>query len=186
MPSKNKSFYLILGILCIISLSSNGQVWLSKNTQVRIFSSTPVEDIDAKTITAVLALNEKSGKVLVKVQIKSLNFPKKLMQEHFNENYMESDKYPMAEFDGEIQNLPSFNEQKTHELRVKGTMTIHGVKREIEIPINLTKNKDKLIGQSKFKIKCVDYKIEIPKLVVKNIAEEVEVTILSELSPLKK
>jgi polyisoprenoid-binding protein YceI len=178
----------ILSIYTFIFLGSNltGQLWLSKAATITIFSETPLENINAKTQNGSIALNERSGKVLVKMQIKSLNFPKKLMQEHFNENYMESDKYPMAEFDGEIQNLPSFSEQKTHELRVKGTMTIHGVKREVEMPISLTINKNKLIGQSKFKIKCVDYKIDIPKLVVKNIAEEIEVTILAELNQIKK
>ena len=177
---------LLIIAACIVSQKSYTQTWLSKNTQVRIFSSTPIEDIDAKTNTAVLALNEKSGKILMKLQIKSLSFPKKLMQEHFNENYMESDKYPTAEFEGVIQNIPDFTVAKTTELKVKGTMTIHGVKREIEVPISLTTSKDKVLGQSKFKVKCADYNVEIPKIVLKNIAEDIEVTILAELNPIKK
>ncbi|MFY7860850.1 MAG: YceI family protein [Chitinophagales bacterium] len=177
---------ILIIAFCIISQRSHAQTWFSKNTQVRIFSSTPIEDIDAKTNTAVLALNEKSGKVLMKLQIKSLNFPKKLMQEHFNENYMESDKYPTAEFEGVIQNIPDFNVHKTTELKAKGTITIHGVKREIDVPISLTTSKDKVVGQSTFKVKCADYNVEIPKIVLKNIAEDIEVTILSELNPIKK
>jgi polyisoprenoid-binding protein YceI len=177
---------LLIFAVCIVSESSYAQTWLSKNTQVRIFSSTPIEDIDAKTNTAVLALNEKSGKVLMKLQIKSLNFPKKLMQEHFNENYMESDKYPTAEFEGVIQNIPDFNIHKASEHKIKGTIMIHGVKRNIEVPISLTTSKDKVVGQSKFKVKCADYNVEIPKIVLKNIAEDIEVTISAELNPVKK
>jgi polyisoprenoid-binding protein YceI len=177
---------ILIVAFCIVFQRSYTQTWLCKNTQVRIFSSTPIEDIDAKTNTAVLALNEKSGKVLMKLQIKSLNFPKKLMQEHFNENYMESDKYPTAEFEGVIQNIPDFNVAKANELKVKGIMTIHGVKREVEIPISLATSKDKVVGQSKFKVKCADFNIEIPKIVLKNIAEDIEVTISAELNPIKK
>lgn len=173
-------------IFLFLSLGLSSQIWLSKNGQVRIFSSTPLEDIDAKSNTAVVALNEKTGKTMVKVQVKSLQFPKKLMQEHFNENYMESDKYPTAEFEGVIQSMPSFAEYKKHEVTVKGTMNIHGEKREVELPISLTIGNDKVIGQSKFKVKCADYKIDIPKLVVKNIAEEIEVTIYAELTLAKK
>lgn len=179
---------IIIGIF-LLGLSprlSYGQVWMSKNVTVNIFSETPLENIEAKTETAVAAFNEKTAKILVKIQIKSFVFPRKLMQEHFNENYLESDKYPIADFEGIIKNLPDFNANGTNQVSIKGTLTIHGVKREVELPATIIVSNNGVIGKSSFKVKCADYNIEIPKLVVKNIAEEIEIAILAEFKPIKK
>lgn len=179
---------IIIGIF-LLGLSpglSYGQIWLSKNVTVKLFSETPMENIEAKTETGVAALNEKTAKILVKIQIKSFVFPRKLMQEHFNENYLESDKFPTADFDGIIQDLPNFNVNGTNQVSLKGTLTIHGVKREVVIPATIIVSNKGVIGKSSFKVKCADYNIEIPKLVVKNIAEEIEIAILAEFKPSKK
>ena len=69
---------------------------------------------------------------------------------------------------------------------MKGTMTIHGVKKEVELPVTIVVTKDKIVGKSNFMVKCVDYKIEIPKIVVKNIAEEIEINVNAELKPYTK
>lgn len=186
MIIKNRGFYLILGLFFFISLSCDGQIWLGKNTNVKIFSTSPLEDIEAISSTGTIAFNEKSGKIFVKVLIKSFKFQRGLMQEHFNENYMESDTYPTAEFDGVIQNLPDLSLENTHKIQMKGTLTIHGVKKEVDLPATIIITKDKIEGKANFKIKCIDYNIEIPKLVIKNIAEEIDITILTEFKPYKK
>jgi len=186
MTSIFRKVYLILGLFCITSLSSYGQIWLGKNTNVKIFSTSPIEDIEAVSSTATIAFNEKSGKILVKVLIRSFKFKSGLMQDHFNENYMESDKYPTADFDGVIQNFPDLSVENTYKIQMKGTFTIHGVKKDVELPAIIVVSKDKIEGKANFKIKCIDYNIEIPKLVVKNIAEEIDISILTEFKPYKK
>lgn len=179
----NKQTFFLL--LCLWGSSLFAQNWISKTTQVRFFSSTPLEDIDAKTQTAVAALSQSTGKVIVKIQIKSFNFPKKLMQEHFNENYLESDKYPASEFEGTFSPMPDFSKIGSQQAKVKGTMTIHGVKKEVELPVSLNIQKNNIEASSIFKVRCSDFNIQIPKLVVKNIAEEIEVTINANFKPVK-
>lgn len=177
---------LILVLILTFFFPMNSQVWLSNDVQIRFFSETPMENIDAKSNKATIALNSQSGKVFIKVAIQSFLFDKKLMQEHFNENYLESDKYPVSEFQGQIVNMPNIEMDGTYEIKIKGNLSMHGVKKEMEIPATLVVSKGKLEGKSKFKIKCEDFKIEIPKLVMKNIAEEIEVTVSAEIKPFKK
>jgi len=185
---KLRNQLLKLPILFILTpILSSSQIWHCKNASVRIFSATPLEDIEAKTETGVLAFNEKTAKILARVQIRSFNFRKKMMQEHFNENYMESDKYPFAEFDGTIQDMPSHVTVGSSQIHLKGTLNLHGVKKEVDLPATLIVTKEGTIeGKSTFKIKCADYNIEIPRLVVKNIAEEIEITIQAIFIPHKK
>lgn len=179
-----KIIILTLNILAVQILLA--QVWTSANSSVRLFSENVIEDIEAKSDKASIAFNSGSGKIFVRIPIKSFKFDKKLMQEHFNENYMESDKFPFAEFTGQIANKPDLSMEGTYQVVLKGTMTIHGVKKEVELPVNLTVSQDKIIGKSNFKVKCVDYNIEIPKIVVKNIAEEIELNVNAELKPYTK
>jgi len=108
------------------------------------------------------------------------------MEDHFNENYMESPKYPTAEFNGIILDLPDFSAENTYTIQIKGTLTMHGVKKEVEWPATMIVSKAKIEGKVNFKVKCEDFNIKIPKIVVKNIAEEIEVTLLTEFKPYKK
>jgi polyisoprenoid-binding protein YceI len=98
------------------------------------------------------------------------------MQEHFNENYIESEKYPKSTFKGTITDFLKIPENVATKTQVKGTMTIHGVSREVVIPSTITKKEGEIVMDGKFIIKLEDYKIKIPKIVIKNIAEEIEVT----------
>ena len=183
---KKLGFYALLLGMALTRDRLSAQIWMSENSSVHLFSKTVLENIDAKTDKASFAINISSGKIFVRIPIKSFKFEKKLMQEHFNENYMESEKYPNAEFSGWIQNKPDLSVNGTYQIAMKGTMTIHGVKKEVELPVTIVVTKDKIVGKSNFMVKCVDYKIEIPKIVVKNIAEEIEINVNAELKPYTK
>ena len=174
-------------IICVVCLSAiaNSQIWIAKNGYVRFFSKTPIEDIEGITKTGSSALNAKTGKIIFKVTMTSFKFEKALMQEHFNENYMESDKFPTGDFDGQILELPDLSKNGEYSVKIKGSFTIHGVKKEREIPATLAVSDGKISGKANFKVKCVDHNIEIPKLVVKNIAEDLDVTIQVDFTPKK-
>lgn len=184
MSSNFKLSIFLLSFLVVQKAGS--QIWLSKNTEVSFFSSTPVEDIKAKSKISTAALNAQTKKLIVKIPVKSFRFDQKLMEEHFNENYMESEKFPSAEFDGEILQFPDLTKDGKYDVKAKGILTIHGVKKNVEIPATLVVNKEKLDGTAIFKVKTAEFGIKIPKLVVKNIAEDVEVTIQAEFKPHKK
>jgi len=177
---------LILGL--IISYSVNAQKYMTKNGNIKFYSETPMETIEATNNQVNAALNSQTGDLVFKILIKSFQFPKALMQEHFNENYMESDKFPNSTFQGKVTNLSAidFTKEGTYEAAIEGDLTIHGVTKKISEKGTFTVQAgDKIHGNSKFNVKPADYNIKIPGAVVKNIAEAIEVTVDVELSKMQ-
>ena len=109
------------------------------------------------------------------------------MEEHFNENYVESGKYPKATFAGRITNLDAvdFKKNGTYKVNVKGNLTIHGETNEVEVPGTLTVESGKIKANAVFNVAPDDYKIEIPKLVKDKIARQIKVTVNMNYQPLK-
>ncbi len=178
-------------MLCIISLLLWGltgrsqDVQSCRNVSLSFFSSAPLEDIEAKTSQGVSAINLKTKAVYFKVPINTFQFRKKLMQEHFNENYLESNKYPHAEFKGKITDDVDLTKDGSYPVNVEGTLNIHGVEKSYKMNGTITVAGGKLSVTSKFKVRVADHKIKIPSLVVKNIAEVVDVTVAADYQPAK-
>ena len=179
------SKYLFMwAMLLLISPPSVSQKLYDRAGQVTFFSDAPIEDIKAVNKQAQAVLDTSSGRVAVSMQMNAFEFRKKLMQEHFNENYVESDKYPKATLSGEILNYDSTTLKNAKEVMVKGNLTIHGVTQEREITVRLTPGVDNVIRvQSVFNIEIAEFNIKIPTIVIKNIAEVVEVTVDLTLKP---
>lgn len=178
---------LIITFVILTSLSGFSQKYMTKNGSIRFYSETPIETIQADNKQVNSALDIQTGDFVFKVLMKSFVFEKALMQEHFNENYVESDKFPNATFQGKITNLSaiSFLKEGTYEATVEGDLTIHGVTKKISEKGTFTvKAGDKIHGTSKFMVKPADYGIKIPSTVMNNIAETIEVTVDVELSKL--
>jgi polyisoprenoid-binding protein YceI len=155
-------------------------VYLATESQISFYSKAPLEDIEAVTTRATSALNGADGSIAFKVPIKTFEFPNKLMQEHFNENYMETEKYPEAQFAGKIVEIDRIDLKKPadYTVTVKGDMTIHGVKKPVETKGVLSIKPDgKIHANAKFPVAVADYNIKIPTMVVKKIAEVVEVRV---------
>lgn len=170
---------VFLWILMINSVAIFAQNYATKTGNIKFYSHTPVEDIEAVNKNVRGVLNTKTGSIAFALFIRDFDFESKLMQEHFNENYMESEKYPKASFNGTItliQNI-DFTKKGAYTVTAKGNLTIHGVTKELIIPGVLSIDKNNITVQSTFKVKTADYKIEIPTLVFKKIAEEIEVTV---------
>ena len=129
---KTKMSVMIMAVL--VSFGVMGQNYVTKNGHIKFYSETPIETIEAHNYAVNSALNPNSGDFVFKVLIKSFEFEKALMQEHFNENYMESDKYPNAMFKGMVINAGDidFTKEGTYEAMVKGDLTIHGVTKPVE------------------------------------------------------
>ncbi len=165
--------------LCIIAFSAQAQDrYLTREGHIKFFSTAPLEDIEAHNYKVLSVVDLAKGQIAVNLLIKAFEFEKKLMQEHFNENYMESAKYPKSTFSGTFEvpaGLKSM-EDGTYELDVDGEMLIHGVKKPVNTKATLKVEGGKLSGDVFLKVKVADYDIKIPKVVVRNIAEEIEVT----------
>jgi hypothetical protein len=183
---KNK----IVFALCLIILSSIAQAqdkFYTKNAKVNFYSETPLEDIEAKNKSAVAVLDSKSGAIQFSVLIKGFEFRNEEMQDHFNDDYMESDKFPRSEFKGQIVNNASVNYKRhgTYNVQVKGMLTIHGVTKEILSNGSVKVDNDGIKANSTFNIALADYEIKISKLVGDKIAKTIKVTVDAKLDPLK-
>uniref|UniRef100_UPI004047E5D0 YceI family protein n=1 Tax=Roseivirga sp. TaxID=1964215 RepID=UPI004047E5D0 len=152
--------------------------FLTRTGHIRFYSEAPMENIEANNHKVLSIVDLSKGQVAVDLLIKAFEFEKKLMQEHFNENYMESEKFPKSTFKGAFtvpDALKSMTDG-TYELEVKGDLTIHGVTKPIETKSTLTLKGGKLTGTLRFNVNVKEFDIKIPNVVVKNIAETVEVT----------
>ncbi|MDB5282162.1 MAG: YceI family protein [Bacteroidota bacterium] len=145
--------------------------------KIHFFSGTAMEDIEATSNSAVCVFNTQTKKIFAKIQQSSFVFKDKLMQEHFNENYMESEKYPYGVLDMLMDNV-DLSKDGTFDVVLKGTLEMHGVKYPREIKAKLViKNGQPVNATAVFTVKLADHKIKIPSIVGANIAEEMKVDI---------
>jgi hypothetical protein len=165
-------------LLAWMSIFQTGQgLYMCKNAEISIFSSAPIEDIAAKTSSGQSVYNAATGDLVFSVAINTFKFRKALMQEHFNSDYLESDKYPRATFKGKIQEHPDLTKDGTYQITATGVLDVHNVKQNRTIPGILTVSNGNVTMKSEFMVKCVDHHIDIPKLVFQNIAETIKVNI---------
>lgn len=166
-------------LVMIASYSLMAQIYTSRNVALTFFSQAPLEDIKAESKQGVSALNTNNGDIYFKVKIRSFQFRKGLMQEHFNEKFMESDKYPDAEFKGKIKESIDYKKDGVYPVTVTGILNIHNVSKEYTVNAKLDIKGGLIQGQSVFNVRVADHKIKIPRLVFRNIAEVVEVTVFA-------
>ncbi|MFC1732385.1 YceI family protein [candidate division KSB1 bacterium] len=182
-----KNTVKFLFFFLIISNAISAQKYITKNGKISFFSKTPVENIEAHNQQVNSALDISSGDLVFKVLIKSFEFEKALMQEHFNENYLESDKFPNATFIGKVFNIGDidFSKDGTYDAKIEGNLTIHGVTKKVRETGTFTVKDGKIKGMSKFVIFLKDYEIKVPSAVVKNIAESIDIIVDVTMSAIK-
>lgn len=172
-----KKILLVLTIgLLITNLAQAQNRLVDKSAKVRFYSESPMENIEATTSQALGILDLDNGKVATSILMKSFNFEKALMQEHFNENYVESDKFPKATFSGTFDSEVDFDQVGEIIVETSGKLTIHGVTKPVTAVVKMNITKEVITASTTMMVKVEDYEIEIPKVVVNNIAEEIEVT----------
>lgn len=166
-------------ILAFVLLPLTAQKYICKTGYVKFYSHTAIEDIEAINNQAASILDAATGDFQVSLLVRSFSFKKELMQEHFNENYMESDLYPKSTFKGKIVNLDKINFQQdgTYEAEVEGDLTIHGVTKRVTTKGQIIIAKGLPSAKAVFKVLTADYNIKIPDLVKDNIAKEIEITV---------
>lgn len=171
-------------MLCLlISTVAEAQKYNSVKGSITFLSDAVIEDIAAENTAALAILDASSRQLAFSVPIIEFQFDKKLMQEHFNEKYMETEKYPKATFQGVLSDY-SLTNTNPQVVTAKGKLTIHGVTRDIQIPGTFLADKNGSIKlQAAFVVALKDYNVKIPKLLWENIAEEVNVKIDFTLQP---
>lgn len=153
--------------------------YMTRTGTVIFFSATPIEDIEAKTQQVAAVLDFGSSQLAFSLLVKSFVFKRTLMQEHFNENYMESDKYPKATFSGKFVGFDATTLATAgpHAVQVAGDLTMHGVTHHIQVPASVELKGGQLLATATFPVASADYNIEIPLLVRNNIAKTVSVRV---------
>ncbi|HNY02041.1 MAG TPA: YceI family protein [Bacteroidales bacterium] len=175
---KTRTTFLLL-LSLFVAGGAFAQKFITKTGYIRFYSEAPLEKIEANNHVVNSALDLSTGGFVFKVLMKSFEFQKALMQEHFNENYVESDKFPNATFAGTLTNFKEINVGKegVYEANAEGKLTIHGVTRDIKVKGTFEARQGKLIGKAKFNLTVADFNITIPGNVINNIAKTVEVTV---------
>ena len=172
--------------LLAISIKSYSQIYVGEKCKISFFSATALENIDAVNTVTKPVFNAKNGDFAFKAQQNAFVFKSAFMQEHYNENYVESEKYPYATFKGRVKETIDYSKDGTHNVTMVGTLDMHGV--ELPRTINGTIIiKDGVITmEAKFEVKVADHKIKVPSLYAEKIAENIQVTFHADMVVLKK
>jgi hypothetical protein len=175
---------VLLAWISIINQAGQ-DIYVCRNAKITLYSSAPIEDIKAATSTGASVYNAASGELDFSVAIRSFQFDKSLMQEHFNSDYMESDKFPRAIFKGKVENHIDVGQDGTYPVKVAGQLTVHGVTQSRTIQGTISIKNGVVSMTSEFMVKCTDHHIDIPQIVFHHIAESIQVNVFATYSPYK-
>jgi hypothetical protein len=182
------TWLVCLLLICGWNPAPAQEKFFTKTGRISFLSNAPLEDIEAVNKTAGVVLDKRTGAVQAMVLMRGFEFKKALMQEHFNENYVESQKYPNGQLKGIIVNNQEveYGKDGSYPVTVKGQLSLHGITREITIPAVLKIQGEKIEATSVFTILLSDFGISIPSIVKDKISNQVKVTASFKLDPLKR
>lgn len=178
--------YLLIFFIAWGCQSMAQTTFRTETGEIQFDASTPLEDIYAINSKVNFALTVE-GEIAVLLLVKEFDFKRKLMQEHFNENYIESDKYPKAYLTGHLDDFnPEDISEEPRTFALSGDLTLHGVTRPVDTELTINREGSFLVLQTEFVIKTEDHKIKVPRILFKKVAKEVRVRVLARLIETKK
>ncbi len=174
---------IVVFVSLLFSMSLFSQKMITRSGEIKFEASMPAfEEVAAKNNTVSCIFDKATGEIAVLALVKAFRFKVPLMEEHFNENYIESDKFPKATFKGKVTNFDASKLSSGKAIfDVEGDLTLHGVTKKVKTKITFVQSGDKLIANCSFKIKPTDYNIKIPSVVKSKIAESVEIDLKFDL-----
>lgn len=184
----NKKIIILACIFIQLPFLSLGQIkFFTRAGKVSFFSKAPIEDIRAVNNQLSCIYESESKRIVANVLIRAFEFEKALMQKHFNENYLESEKYPKASFKGKIISgeILEFQTAWSKNLEFEGDMTIHGITKKMKGTAQCSFKEGTLMVSTDFYIHLKDYDIKIPSTLVNNIAEKILVKVSLNMNELK-
>lgn len=183
-----KSFVICFFLCVVLPVVGRSQdKFYTKSGRISFYSATAMEHIEAVNKTVTCVIDTKTGDVQFAVLMKGFEFRKALMQEDFNDAYVESSKYPRSTFKGKMVNNTEINYgvNGTYAVKATGVLQLHGVSEEIVVPGTITVADGKMRLNAEFDILLTDYKIAVPALVRDKISKSIKITIQCSLDPLQ-
>ena len=183
--------FILFSLLILVSTASiqAQDRYYTKSGKISFDATTPnsPENIDGINKTAISVMDTKTGNIQFSVLMKGFEFERALMQEHFNENYVESNKFPKSEFKGSIINngTITYTKEGTYNLKVKGNLTIHGITKEVVTEGKLIIKAGTMNLSANFSVELSDYNISVPSIVSDKLAKTAKVKVDCQLEPLK-
>ena len=169
-------------IYLLFSTQVLAQQFYTNKGKISFFSEAPLEDISAVNENVSAIIDSQTGGFAFRVKIVEFTFPNSLMQEHFNESYLESEKYPLSTFTGVIDDFSDLDLSNEQNLLVNGSLSMHGISKDAQMKANAKMKNDELHISSTFDVALKDYDIDIPKIMIYKIAETIAVTVEIKLS----
>lgn len=179
---------LVLIFFIVTNLVMNAQIFKAKEggTSITFFSKAPLENIEATNKSALIVLNSVTNDIQIRLSVQNFKFKNALMEEHFNENYMETEKFPNASFLCKINEKVDYLKDGETKVTVTGKMEIHGITKDETYEGSIKKNGNELMLYCNLRVKLVDYNIKVPALYVKNISEIIDIDVKTILEPFQK
>ncbi len=185
-----KKVFFVLAVCVTVTAAYGQDKQFTKTGKINFDATVPKspENIDAVNKSVVCVLDTKTGAMQFVVMMKGFEFDRALMMEHFNENYVESSKFPKADFKGAIVNNAAvkYTADAVYPVKVKGKLTLHGETRDVEADGKITVKAGKVNAVAEFEILFKDFKIEIPELVADKVSQKAKIKVDCSLDPLKQ
>jgi hypothetical protein len=170
-----KNIIKTLLISLFFAVNTEAQNYICRDGETSFFSETPLENIAALNKTVTSVLNTATNEIAVKMVMTEFKFKNHLMEEHFNENYMESSKFPNGIFKGKINETIDWKKNGTFDVSANGMLIMHGVSKERLLKGKVSIKDEEITLLCGFNIPLADHKIDVPKLVMVKIAENIAV-----------
>ena len=180
-----KHLFTILFFLIAVAVSSQ-TIYSVEKGDVTFYSYAPLEDIKAESKQVNGLINTLTGEIAFIIPMRSFHFPKSLMEEHFNEKYIESEKFPQASYKGKINEKIDFSATGVFQLTTSGILSLHGKEKEINEKGTIEISKEKITLTTEFNVAISDFNIKIPQLLFNNVADTVQVKLKANYVPYKK
>ncbi|MFN5324053.1 MAG: YceI family protein [Bacteroidota bacterium] len=180
---------MLAALLILVSGASFSQTkYFTRDGSISFYSKAALEDFEATNKKVTCVVDPSSGQMEFTMLMRAFEFEKELMKEHFNENYLESEKFPKSTFKGNIENAASvkWTVDGAYPVKVTGKMTIHGVTKDINASGTFIVKGGKVSGKSEFMVALADYNIKVEKAYTSKIADKIKVTVDVNLEPLAK
>ncbi|MFZ9387598.1 MAG: YceI family protein [Chitinophagaceae bacterium] len=185
-----KKIFVTCLLFLLLAGMTSAQIWYTKVAAIGFDATAPAspERIEGKNRSATCVLDSKTGAIQFSVLMKGFAFERALMEEHFNENYVESNKYPKAEFKGKVKDMEDIDLSKdgNYTVKVKGDLSLHGETREVETTGQIRATGGKVSATAAFIIKLSAFNISIPGLVADKVGKEARISVDCTLEILKK